>query len=309
MRCFPVVSLALGLLFCAAAVQARTSSDLEFQMFTGVEASLFPNSVLILGKRDAVLIDGQWWLSEGRKLADMIERSGRRLKAILVTHAHPDHYMGLTPIVERFPGVRVLARKPVREEIQYGFPGKLLHWQELVPDDMPAHAVVPEDLRGNSIDLEGHEIRFIDLPPAETVYATAFYVPSARALIAGDLIFAGTHTYMADLSDATVWIKALEFAKKAGPIEKVYPGHGHLGGPELIDQQVEYLQSYNQVATPGKRVREIAPEMTRRYPDHRGAILLWLTRGPGFGLSGAREFGVPPGLLPPELLAPSPATQ
>ena len=272
-------------------------------MFSGSEPSLFPNSILIMGRKDAVLIDGQWWLSEGRKLADMIGESGRRLTTILVTHAHPDHYMGLNAVVERFPDVRVLARKPVREEIQYGFPGKLLHWQEIT-QDMPSRAVVPEDFDGRSIELEGHEIRFVDLPPAETVYATAYYVPSARVLIAGDLVFADSHLYMADTNDASVWIAALEFARKAGPIERIYPGHGPAGGMALIDRQIAYLETYRDVATPGKRVPDIAREMMQRYPDLRGAILLWLTRGPGFGLSGAAEFGVPPELLPPESRGP-----
>ena len=166
MRRSAVVPIFLGLLLCAGAAQARKSPPLEFQMYTGVEASLFPNSVLILGEREAVLIDGQWWLSEGRKLADLIAQSGRKLKAVLLTHAHPDHYMGLMPIVERFPGVRVLARKLVRDEIRYGFPAKRMHWQEMVPDDMPLEAIVPEVFDGKSNYLEGKEIRFIDLPPA-----------------------------------------------------------------------------------------------------------------------------------------------
>jgi glyoxylase-like metal-dependent hydrolase (beta-lactamase superfamily II) len=295
-----LLALACAIPACAG-VSTPQSTALEFRMFTGVEPSLYPNSILILGREEAVLVDGQWWLSEGRKLADMIEQSGRRLTTILITHAHPDHYMGLNAVVDRFPGVRVLARRPVREEIQYGFPGKLLHWQEIT-NDMPARAIVPEDFAGDSIELEGHEIRFIDLPPAETVYATAFYVPSARALIAGDLIFADSHLYTADLNDASVWIAALEFARKAGPIATIYPGHGPAGGMELVDRQIEYLENYREVATPGKRVPDIAREMMRRYPDHRGAILLWLTRGPGFGLSGAKEFGVPA-----ELFGPPPA--
>jgi glyoxylase-like metal-dependent hydrolase (beta-lactamase superfamily II) len=296
---FAICLVLAGAAACSAPVVPE-KPELEFRMFTGVEPSLYPNSVLIMGRQEAVLIDGQWWLSEGRKLADLIEQSGRRLKAILVTHAHPDHYMGLAAVVERFPGVRVLARKPVREEIQYGFPGKLLHWQEIVPNDMPSRAVVPEDFSGNSIDLEGHEIRFVDLPPAETVYATAFYVPSARALIAGDLVFADSHLYMADLNDASNWIEALEFARRAGPIDTIYPGHGPAGGPEIIERQIGYLKAWNEVATPGKRVPDIAREMMLRYPRHRGAILLWLTRGPGFGLSGAKAFGVPAELIPPE---------
>lgn len=278
---------------------AAEERPLELQMFTGVEASLFPNSVLILGQREAVLVDSQWWLSEGEKLAEMIVASGRRLTTVLITHAHPDHYMGLRPVMARFPEARVLARKAICDEIRFSFQAKRRHWQELVPDDMPLEAVVPEEFTGSAIAVEGHEIRFLDLPPAETIAATAFYIPSARALVAGDLIFAGSHSYLADVDNPASWIEALSYARSVGPIETVYPGHGPAGGPEQIDEAITYMKVYGEVARPGVRVADMAREMTRRYPDHRGAILLWLTRGPGFGLSGARELGVPPELVPP----------
>ena len=277
---------------------ASNPQPLQFQMYSGVKPSLYPNSILILGEKEAVLVDGQWWLSEGQKVADMIARSGRKLTTVLITHAHPDHYMGLNPIVARFPGVRVLARPAIREEIQYGFPGKRLHWQELVPDDMPLQAVVPEDFTGHSITLEGHEIRFIDVPPAETIAATAFYIPSARTLIAGDLLFAHSHSYLADLDSPDLWIKALNYVRGIGPVDVVYPGHGPVSGPEIFDEMTRYMETYRQVARPGVRVTEVARAMMQRYPDYDGAILLWLTRGPGFGLSGAKELGVPEELLP-----------
>jgi hypothetical protein len=41
----------------------------------------------------------------------------------------------------------------------------------------------------------------------------------------------------------------------------------------------------------------VAKEMMRRYPDYGPPILLWLTRGPGFGTAGAKEVGVPAELL------------
>ena len=268
-------------------------------MYSGVKPSLYPNSILILGEKEAVLVDGQWWLSEGKKVADMIAQSGRKLTTILITHAHPDHYMGLNPIVARFPGVKVLARKAVREEIMYEFPAKRMHWQEMVPDDMPLQAVVPEEFTGDSISLEGYEIRFIDLPPAETVAATAFYIPSAKTLISGDLIFAHSHSYFGDVNNPDLWIKALNFVQELGPIEVIYPGHGPVSGPEIFNELISYMHDYREIAKPGVRVTVVAKAMMERYPDYDGAILLWLTRGPGFGLSGARELGVPEALLPP----------
>jgi len=297
-RAIPFVFCLILVLACGPSVAAE-KRPLEFRMFTGVEASLFPNSVLILGEKEAVLVDGQWWLSEGEKLAQMITGTGRRLTTVLITHAHPDHYMGLQPVLARFPDARVLARKAIRDEIRFSFQSKRRHWQELVPDDMPLEPPAVEEFPGTAIELEGHQIRFVDLPPSETLVATAFYVPSARALIAGDLIFADSHSYLADVDNPASWIDALSHARAAGPIETVYPGHGPAGGPEQIDAAIAYMKVYAEVARPGVRVADMAREMTRRYPGHRGAILLWLTRGPGFALYGAGEMGVPPELMPP----------
>jgi glyoxylase-like metal-dependent hydrolase (beta-lactamase superfamily II) len=277
---------------------AGDGGGLQFQVYAGVKPSLYPNSILILGDKEAVLVDGQWWLSEGRKVADMIEKSGRRLTTVLITHAHPDHYMGLNAVLERFPDARVLVRRPIHDEIKYSFQSKLRHWQELVPHDMPLHPVKTEVFTGRSISLEGHEIRFIDLPPAETIHATAFYIPSARALITGDLVFSHSHAYFADVDNPDSWIHALHVARDVGPIDRVFPGHGPAGGPELIDAMIGYVRTYRSIARPGVRVATIARAMMRRYPDYDGALLLWLTRGPGFALYGAREMGVPEALIP-----------
>jgi glyoxylase-like metal-dependent hydrolase (beta-lactamase superfamily II) len=291
-------TLPILLLLASFATEVHAQSPLRFQMYEGADPALFPNSILIMGEREAVLIDGQWWLSEGAKVADLVEQSGRELTTVLITHAHPDHYTGLAPVLERFPDARVLARRAVQEVIRYEYPAKLRHWQELVPDEMPVEVPVPEIFDGDSIMLEGHEIRFVDLGPGETLHATAFYIPSASALVVGDLIFNGTHAYFADLDNPDIWIETLESLHDIGPIDTIYPGHGPAGGPEMIDAMIEYIAAYQSAAPPRTRVADIARAMTARYPDYRGAVLLWVTRGPGFGLSGAAELGVPPEVFP-----------
>jgi hypothetical protein len=51
------------------------------------------------------------------------------------------------------------------------------------------------------------------------------------------------------------------------------------------------------ITKPGVHFTAVAREMMRRYPDYGLPILLWLTRGPGFGTAGAKEVGVPAELL------------
>lgn len=208
----------------------------------------------------------------------MIKESGRTLTHVLITHGHPDHYWGLATILNAFPKAKVLARKGTRDEIKNQFAAKWIHWQPLMGDDIPLEPVLPDLLEGDTLMLEGKEIRFIDLPVNEVEHSVAYYVPSEKALIAGDLVFSEMHAYFADLNNPGGWIEALEYVKTVGQIDVVYPGHGPVGGAELIDDAIHYMKVYQSYAQPGVALPEIAEAMTREFPNYGGEIILWWTR-------------------------------
>ncbi len=154
------------------------------------------------------------------------------------------------------------------------WPAKRLHWQDMFGAMLPAGEIVyPRPLSGKSAYLEDREVIFVDLPVCETVHATAFYVPSARALIAGDLIYHGYHLYMADTNSPASWIAAIEQARGIGPIDTVFPGHGKFGGVEICAQAVRWLEDYRDVAKPGAHFTSIAKEMTQALPGLRSAVV------------------------------------
>jgi len=294
------VLICFGFALCTAA----SAADLKVQEYESRHSGIGEKAVLVTGDEHAVLIDALWLLADGDELANWIASKDQKLTHILLTHGHPDHYMGLGPVVERFPDVQVLARQPIIDEIRYQFPSKWVHWQPMYGKQLPLEPVVPQLLTGQSMMVDGQEIVFIDLPPAETMAATAYYVPSARALIAGDIVFSKMHPYFADLNNPTSWIGALETLKAAGEIDDVFPGHGPRGDARLLDDQIAYMKAYRDIARPGVPLRVYAPEMMAAYPDY-APTFLWWTRGPGFGIAGPRALGVPEAIiekLPPYLL-------
>lgn len=270
---------------------------LRFDMFTGEQHFLAPNAILISARTDAVLVDCGFVKPDVEKLLHLVKSSGKRLRSIFITHAHPDRYGGTNAFSAAFPDAVLLARQPVIDGM-LEWPAKRVHWHDMFGALLPEDDIVyPRPLFGKAAYLESHEILFVDSPIAETVHSTAFYLPSARALVAGDLIFNRYHLYMSDTNNPNSWIRAIEQARGIGPIDTVFPGHGKFGGIEICAETIKWLNDYRAVAKPGVHFTAVAKEMTRRYPDYGLPILLWLTRGPGFGTAGAKEIGVPAELL------------
>src|ERR1700748_2787240 len=64
------------------------------------------SSTLIRGERDAVLVDTFLTIEQSQTLLRWVVASGKNLTAIYVTHGHGDHFFGLAPLLERFPGAQ-----------------------------------------------------------------------------------------------------------------------------------------------------------------------------------------------------------
>lgn len=271
-------------------------SNLQCHVFTGQLRALASNAVLVTGRREAVLVDALLINEDARRLVEQIKATGKELTTILITHAHPDHYFGLPIVQQAFPKARVYAR-PITVEFQKEFAAKIIHWQEGYPGELPTELKLPKILEGDTLTLEGEEIRVLDLEMVETTAATAFYVPAAKTLISGDLIYSKCHHYMSDVGRADTWIEQIGKVRKLG-IDRVIPGHGPVGGSELFDESIEWLGSYEKIAKPGVRFTEIAKKLVEQYPTHGLSMLLYVTRGPGFGLAGAKEVGAPPPYAP-----------
>jgi hypothetical protein len=66
-------------------------------------------STSIFGEYDAVLVDAMGTVAEAEALADWIALHNRNLETIYITHAHFDHFYGLSILLDRFPGALAIA--------------------------------------------------------------------------------------------------------------------------------------------------------------------------------------------------------
>ena len=65
------------------------------------------------------------------------------------------------------------------------------------------------------------------------------WLPKERILFTGDACVNGPFNFMGD-GDSGQWVKTLEAARALKP-KVVCPGHGPMGGPEVLDDQIAYF--------------------------------------------------------------------
>ena len=131
------------------------TGNFNIQVYNASENSFGVASVIVSGKTDAILIDAQFTLADAEIVAQEIKQSGKKLTSIYVSHGDPDFYFGLEVFKKHFPEVTVYASPATVEHIKATAQKKLGIWGERLGKNITSNVVLPQVLKGNSIDLEG----------------------------------------------------------------------------------------------------------------------------------------------------------
>jgi glyoxylase-like metal-dependent hydrolase (beta-lactamase superfamily II) len=206
------------------------------------ETGLFVNSYLVEGDDGVVAVDAPLLLSDGRAFRARLEALRKPLLGVLVTHPHPDHYNTITQLIagEELP---VIALPPVAHEIRARDDAKRAQWGPLFGDEWPAAATFPNREVADEESVEFGDLRFTawDFGPGESERATVWLLGDGETAFVGDLLFNGTHPYLAD-GHLEAWLAALDRAEESlAGVSTLYVGHGAPTAPAAIADQRRYL--------------------------------------------------------------------
>ena len=100
--------------------------------------------------------------------------------------------------------------------------------------------VVPGRRFDGELKLPGpRHIRLVTFGAGHTESDSVLVLPESRTVFAGDLIVHGTHPNLTS-GDPEHWVTVLDQIERLGA-EHIVPGHGPVGGPELIGPVRDYL--------------------------------------------------------------------
>jgi glyoxylase-like metal-dependent hydrolase (beta-lactamase superfamily II) len=254
--------------------------NLKLRVITGSPEGFLANSTLVTGEKDAVLIDAQFTIADGKRVADAVKQSGKNLALVYVTHSHPDHYFGFVPIHEAFPSAKLVALPATVEEIKKTWEGKVKQWKPMYKEGITAKPFLPEPLTGTTIELEGEKLELSGGVQGDDANNSYVWIPSLRAAVAGDIVYDQVFPWTAETTptERQAWIASLDSLAARTP-SLVVPGHQkpeRTQSPEDIKFTRDYLVAYDEALAKSEKPADLQAKLKAKYPDTALDVILKL---------------------------------
>lgn len=234
----------------------RVKSPETHQLADGVFAYVQPdggwcvsNAGIIVGDGGTAIVDTAATERRTRLLAEQVARVSPRPPDVLInTHFHGDHIFGNGVFS---PGATIVAHELTRAEMLEAGLGLRHLWPDVDWGDTPI--VPPAITFRDAVTVFAGELRLevIHVGPAHTTNDSIIWIPDKRILFAGDVLMSGVTPFCL-MGSVAGSLRAIDRLRALDP-EIIVPGHGNVGGKELLDQNESYLLWLQQLAADGVR--------------------------------------------------------
>jgi cyclase len=207
-------------------------------------------------------------------------------RVVVNTHSHGDHIFGNFV----FPEALVVGHERTRDEAEEAGLHLTGLWPEVAWGEV--RLVLPQVTFTGTMTLRlgGDGIELHSFGPAHSGQDTVAWLPGQRVLFAGDLVMSGVTPFV--LTGSVAGLRSALTELRRFGAETIVPGHGPVGGPELLDGVERYLDWLTDLArdamaaglTPLEAAREadlgefaalldperLAPNLYRAYGELHG---------------------------------------
>ena len=222
------------------------------------------NAGIVIGDDGVLVIDpfqnealGELLLSEVAKLTDL------PVKYVLNTHFHFDHTGGNKAI--KAQAIPIIGRGSIREDM-------LTKNQEYDPTPAVPNVIINDD---SKIWLGDRVIELEEVAGHSGGTDVVAYIPDAKVLFAGDILFNEKFPYTAD-GDILAWEETLDYLIEKYSEATIVPGHGEVGDRYNLESLKGYLyelelmaRKWQELGLSEAEAIASAGEIPEAYQDYR----------------------------------------
>lgn len=284
----------------------KTSTNATFfpQIHNYTSSGLAPvNSWIIETKNGIVIVDTQRQFSEAKKLLNEVEKIGKPILGVIITHPHPDHINGAAALLNGTANVPIYSTQSTFNIMRNDTGGYIAISKQLLPrNEYSDQVVLPNKIvkSDENITIDGITYHFEDLGIGEAGDMMLIYLPLQKMVFTGDVVNNRMHPFFAGAvspesrSHISEWIKQIEYVRQNySDAKTLFPGHGQAGAAKtLLDEQFNYLNTFRSLVeqqmkltaklggeraaaniTEGGKIL-IKNELQSRYPDYNPVATL-----------------------------------
>ncbi|RAL17193.1 MBL fold metallo-hydrolase [Aspergillus homomorphus CBS 101889] len=208
--------------------------------------------------QSAILIDPPFLIPDAHSVIAWIHATSPNadLKAIFVTHHHPDHFFSANPILDAYPAAKFYAAPYVLAGIEREYAEKVAYWPSVLgAENVPATPRKPEPfpfsffLLEDEGDDEPANSPIVLLGPlqGDAIDHTVFWLPRERTVICGDTVYGrSTHVWVEEVENPALleaWRKTLDLITHLHPT-KLIPGHLERGWELNCAEDLAHTRRY-----------------------------------------------------------------
>lgn len=216
-----------------------------------------------------VVIDPQLTVGFAGDARAFVDSLDKPIDRLIVSHAHPDHYLGVAAAWE---DVTVYALSATIAEIEATGEEVRKAREAMFPEGWVADHVTPptEALAAGRETIDGVEYIFEERPHAEHADQLSVRIPAVKTTIAQDLVYTDVHPIITARDAISSWIGHMDALTDAGSTELVLPGHGSPTDAQGLAAMKTYLTAAQTVLDAGADGPTFKSEMMAQFPDLGG---------------------------------------
>ncbi len=242
------------------------------------------NVLLLQNGGHPLLVDACVAAVAGELVQDVTGRIGTSALTLVNTHHHADHIGGNFALRRRFGDqLRVVAHEKVAPRVADTLEQSIRPGLQQAAAEAPELAELAAGLKADEflpattfattlkLDTGGTPCTLHHYGPGHTDNDAVVHFPELDVLHVGDLVFNNLYPYVLPQHGATIsgWQNSLRRLRLLCTAStRVIPGHGDMGGPELIDHMLEFFAQAQEIVAAAisqglarEQVAELKPEI------------------------------------------------